>query len=81
MDAEPYLRSIAPERRVSEYLMARLDVDVCDRCLTERTNLPTSIVADQATILATTTLYQRDLRTCSECGAEGTVTRALPLSA
>jgi hypothetical protein len=81
MDAEPYIRSIAPERRVSEYLAANPDVDVCDSCLTERTNLPTSIVEDQATILATTTLYQRDVRKCDECGADGPATRALPPSA
>jgi hypothetical protein len=68
----------APERRVSEYLAGRPDVDVCDSCLTWRTGLTRDVVADQASILATTTLYQRETGSCFECGVEGVVTRALP---
>jgi hypothetical protein len=69
-----------PERRVSEYLMARPYVYVCDGCLTERPGLPLAMVADQATILASTTLYERDTRICVECGDRGLVTRALVAS-
>ena len=76
MDAERSMSSTAPECRVSEYLAANPNADVCDTCLTERTGLPSAIVADQATVLARTAVYQREVRICAECGAEGLVTRA-----
>ena len=69
---------IPPERRVSEYLASRPDADVCDSCLMERTALAPAVIANQATILASTTLYRREKGTCIECGTGAVVTRAIP---
>ena len=69
--------SIAPERRVSEYLISRPNADLCDVCIVGHTGLPFQAVVDQITVLARTPMYLRDVWRCADCGQHGPVTRAL----
>lgn len=69
--------SLAPERRVSAYLVSRPNADLCDVCIAERTDLPLSAVMDQVRHLANTPVYLRDVWKCADCGEQANVTRAI----
>jgi hypothetical protein len=62
---------------VGGFLIFRHSEDFCDPCLAGRLRLPTPRVTAAATVLGASGGYLRDRWTCSRCGVEGPVTRAL----